>query len=285
MPHTFRRRFLGLFAGLLTGSLLIPRPAASATAVLLALDWLPGTDPTRYLVSEKLDGVRAVWDGAVLRFRSGQVIAVPAWFLARLPATPLDGELWLARGQFDVLSGIVRKLQPVDDEWRRVSLRVFELPGAPGTFAQRYEQLQAVVRAANWPALQVVPQFRVDSETALKRSLTEVVQAGGEGLMLHLANAPYTTGRSAVLLKYKLLADAEAVVTGHVPGKGKYTGLLGALQVKTTDGHSFKLGTGFSDAQRRNPPAIGSTVTYAYRDKTPSGKPRFAAFLRVRDEV
>ncbi len=285
MTNTPRRRFLGLFAGLLAGGLWSPAVAQATTAVLLAQDWQPGTDPSRYLVSEKLDGVRAIWDGAVLRFRSGQTIAAPAWFLARLPATPLDGELWLARGRFDVLSGIVRKLQPVDDEWRQVSLHVFELPGAPGTFAQRYEQLQAVVRAANWPALQAVPQFTVASESALKIRLNQVVQAGGEGLMLHLADAPYTTGRSAVLLKYKPVSDAEAVVTGHVPGKGKYAGLVGALQVKTADGHSFKLGTGLSDAQRRNPPPVGSTVTYTYRDKTPGGKPRFAAFLRVRDGV
>lgn len=278
-----RRHVLTLFAGLVAGSFWLPGPARGATAVLLAQDWKPGTDPSRYLVSEKLDGVRAVWDGAVLRFRSGQTIAAPAWFLARLPATPLDGELWLARGQFDVLSGIVRKATPVDDEWRRVSLQVFELPGAPGSFAQRYEQLQAVVRTANWSALQAVPQFTVASESALKARLNQVLQSGGEGLVLHLAEAPYTTGRSPVLLKYKLVADAEAVVTGHVPGKGKYAGLVGALQVKTADGQSFKLGTGLSDAQRRNPPPIGSTVTYTYRDTTPGGKPRFAAFLRARD--
>ncbi len=271
---------------MLAASLCLPARARSeAPPVLLAQDWLPGTDPSPYLVSEKLDGVRALWDGSVLRFRSGQTIAAPAWFVAKLPTTPLDGELWLARGQFDVLSGIVRKAKPVDDEWRRVSYQVFELPGAPGSFAQRHERLQALVKSVNWPALQLVVQFTVDSNKALKARLDQVVQAGGEGLVLHRADAPYTTGRSAVLLKYKPVSDAEAVVTGHVPGKGKYAGQLGALQVKTADGHSFKLGTGLSDAQRRNPPPIGSTVTYTYRDKTPSGKPRFAAFLRVRDGV
>jgi DNA ligase-1 len=101
--------------------------------------------------------------------------------------------------------------------------------------------------------------------------------------MLHRANAQYTPGRGGALLKLKPLADAEATVIAHVPGQGKYTGQLGALQVKTAEGISFKLGTGFSDAQRANPPAVGSVVTYTYRDKTPSGKPRFAAFLRARD--
>jgi DNA ligase-1 len=111
------------------------------------------------------------------------------------------------------------------------------------------------------------------------------VQSGGEGLMLHLASAPYITGRSDVLLKLKATLDAEAIVLSHVAGKGKYAGMMGALWLQTPTGIRFKLGTGFSDAQRRNPPAIGSAVTYLYRDTTPTGKPRFASFLRVADSL
>jgi DNA ligase 1 len=278
-----RRRFLGFGLGALTA---MAAPLAwsrqGPLAILLAQDWQPGTNPSRYLVSEKLDGVRAVWDGQALRFRSGLPIAAPAWFVAKLPGTPLDGELWLARGQFDALSGMVRKAKPVNSEWQQVRYQVFELPGAPGTFTQRSARLREVVQAANWPSLQAVQQFTVADEKALNARLDEVVKSGGEGLVLHLADAPYTTGRSAVLLKYKPVADAEAVVIGHLPGKGKYAGQLGALQVQTADGQRFKLGTGFSDEQRQNPPPVGSSVTYTYRDKTPSGKPRFAAFLRVQ---
>jgi DNA ligase 1 len=100
--------------------------------------------------------------------------------------------------------------------------------------------------------------------------------------MLHRADAPVTQGRSAALLKLKTVSDAEGIVTAHIPGKGKFAGMLGALQIKTEDGHIVKIGTGFSDEQRKTPPAIGSTITYTYRDKTPSSKPRFAAFLRER---
>jgi DNA ligase 1 len=257
--------------------------AKTSFPVLLAQSAPAGIDPTPYLVSEKLDGVRALWDGTALRFRSGRPIAAPEWFTSQLPRTPLDGELWLARGQFDALSGTVRKAQPVDAEWKRVKYMVFELPQGRGTFAQRAAQLQAIVRTAAWPALQAVEQFELASPAALHDKLKSTTQAGGEGLMLHLASASVTTGRSDVLLKLKAVQDAEAVVVGHVAGKGKYAGQLGALQVKAANGQRFKLGTGLSDAQRQQPPAIGSTVTYTYRDTTPSGKPRFAAFLRVRD--
>jgi DNA ligase 1 len=251
--------------------------------VLLAQTAPAGLDPTPYLVSEKLDGVRALWDGAALRFRSGRTIAAPDWFTRQLPRTPLDGELWLARGQFDTLSGTVRKAQPVDSEWQLVKYMVFELPQGRGTFAQRAAQLQSIVHTAAWPALQAVEQLAITSPTALQDKLKSITQAGGEGLILHLASASVATGRSEVLLKLKAVQDAEAVVVGHVAGKGKYAGMLGALQVKAANGQRFKLGTGLSDAQRQQPPAIGSTVTYTYRDTTPSGKPRFAAFLRVRD--
>jgi DNA ligase 1 len=281
-----RRLFHTALLGLLSHWIGAPSAQAKPSPeVLLARNAPVGIDPTGYLVSEKLDGVRALWDGSVLRFRSGRTVAAPAWFVAKLPRSALDGELWMGRGSFDALSGTVRKAQPVDAEWQQVRYMVFELPAASGagseTFAQRAVQLQSTVQATAWPQLQAVEQLRVANHAALQNKLKSITTAGGEGLVLHLASAPISAGRSDALLKLKPVQDAEAVVTGHVPGKGKYAGMLGALQVKTAQGHSFKLGTGLSDAQRQDPPAIGSSVTYTYRDLTPSGKPRFASFLRV----
>ena len=264
-------------------SLLAPFSSfAESKGVLLAQDYKVGIDPSLYLISEKLDGVRALWDGKALRFRSGQAISAPAWFVAKLPATPLDGELWLARGKFDELSGMVRKLQPVDSEWRQVKYMVFELHAGDGTFEKRSKQLQALAKQTNWPQLQWIEQFKLPDEKALHARFVQITSQGGEGLMLHKLDAPITTGRSDVLLKLKPVSDAEGIVTAHIPGKGKFAGMLGALQIKTEDGHSVKIGTGFSDEQRKNPPPVGSTITYSYRDITPNGKPRFAAFLRMR---
>ncbi len=240
-------------------------------------------DPAPYLISEKYDGVRALWDGKTLRSRAGNVIAAPAWFIAKLPSRPLDGELWAARGQFEKLSGAVRKMTPQDDEWRQIKYMVFELPDAPGTFAERYEQIKQIVAQANFPQLVAVEQFRLPDNAALRRKLEEIVRAGGEGLMLHRADAPYVTGRNDALLKLKPLEDAEATVIGYVPGKGKYTGKMGALQVETADGKRFNIGTGFTDAVRANPPAIGTVITFTYRGLTKNGLPRFASYLRIRE--
>lgn len=252
---------------------------ALALEPLLAKNAPAGVDPVPYLVSEKLDGVRALWDGQALRFRSGRAVTAPGWFLAALPKTPLDGELWMGRRRFDELSGAVRRTEPVDTEWRRISYRVFELPAGEGPFEQRADRLKALASDFVVP----VEQQRFRSNAELRAKLKQVVDAGGEGLMLHRADAPVASGRGDLLLKLKPQADAEAVVVGHEPGKGRLAGQLGALELKTPEGVRFKLGTGFSDAQRRNPPPVGATVTYRYRDVTPSGKPRFASFLRVAE--
>jgi DNA ligase 1 len=280
-----RRWFPARLLALLGSCAYAPQLLAKATpGVLLARNAPAGIDPRGYLVSEKLDGVRALWDGNTLRFRSGRAIAAPTWFTAKLPATALDGELWLGRGQFDALSGMVRKALPVDAEWQQVKYMLFELPQGAGTFAQRAAQLQTIVRTAAWPALQALEQFTLVGPADLQAKLQSTVQAGGEGLMLHLASAPVVSGRSDVLLKLKPVQDDEAVVVAHIAGQGKYAGMLGALEVKTANGLRFRLGTGLTDTQRQQPPAIGSTVTYTYRSLTSNGKPRFTSFLRVHEK-
>lgn len=278
------RVFFFVATCLLSGFTTPPAQASEAAPPLLLAEVLRGeVDVTRYWVSEKLDGARAVWDGRSLRFRSGRAVHAPAWFIAGLPPEPLDGELWIARGRFDALSGIVRRQVPRDADWRQIRYMVFEQPDGAGTFTERIERLRGVVARADVPWLQLVEQFRVADRQALQARLAEVVAGGGEGLMLHRDDAPYLTGRSDALLKLKPLFDAEARVVGHLPGKGRLSGMLGALQVETPAGLRFELGTGLSDAERRNPPPLGALVTYQYRALTPDGVPRFASYLRRRE--
>ena len=275
-----------LRALLLSVALLAPGVSFSANppSILLANVYRNQADVAQYLVSEKLDGVRAIWDGQTLRFRSGKEIHAPRWFVDGLPKQSLDGELWLGRGSFERLSGIVRRELSDDAEWRQVRYMVFELPGAAGTFRERAGQIKQVVRQANVPWLQEIQQFPAVDRNSLQKQLNEIVKAGGEGLMLHRADATYETGRSDTLLKMKPFDDAEAVVVGYLPGKGKYLGKMGALRVRSPEGREFALGTGFTDDQRKNPPQIGATVTYRYRDVTKNGLPRFASFLRIHNE-
>lgn len=261
-------------------------PAADAPPVQLAETYHLGEplDLSAYLVSEKYDGIRAWWDGRQLLTRSGQVIASPPWFTTHLPSTALEGELWAGRGQFEAASGTVRKKIPDDAQWRKLRYMVFDLPRHPGRFAERLEALQAAVSAAGDPWLQAAPQTPIATMAELRQRFDAIVGAGGEGLMLHRRDSLYAAGRGRDLLKLKPYDDAEAVVVEHVPGKGKYQGLLGSLRVQRPDGMRFAIGSGLSDEQRRHPPAVGSTITYAYTGTTADGVPRFARFLRIRSE-
>ena len=271
---------------LLLLSLLLPRPslaeATSPPRSMLATNYRSGLNIADYWVSEKLDGVRGRWDGKRLVTRTGQPIVPPAWFTASWPKMPMDGELWIGRGRFDEVSGIVRAGRTDDPAWRRVRFMVFDLPEQGGTFETRVLRMRGLLSRTAIAWLQPVPQFRVTDAIALKARLEQVVAGGGEGLMLQRRSALYRVGRSEDLIKYKLYEDAEALVVAYTPGKGKYAGMLGALVVQGQDGRRFGLGSGLTDAQRANPPPIGSVVTYRYNGLTAKGLPRFARFQRIR---
>ena len=276
-----KRRLL-LLGCLLAGA---QRAFADAPALLLAGRYRPGIDLRDWWVSEKYDGVRAHWDGRQLRTRGGERIAAPPWFTAGWPALPMDGELWAGRGRFEHAQSAAAREQPDDAQWRALRYMVFDLPAHPGSFDERLAALRAAVSALDHTWVQAVPQRKVAGDAELQALLREVVRGGGEGLMLHRGASLYRAGRGEDLLKLKTHDDAEARVIAHLPGKGKHAGRLGALMVETPEGRRFALGTGFTDAQRADPPPVGSWVSYRFRGlHEGSGLPRFASFLRVRSD-
>jgi DNA ligase-1 len=257
---------------------------AQAPALTLANRYHPGVDLGAYWVSEKLDGVRGYWDGQQLLSRGGHPIHAPAWFTHGWPAEPADGELWAGRRGFQQAVSTVRQQTPDDAAWRQIRFMVFDLPAHPGDFTQRIAAYRLWVKQRQQPWVQAVEQTRAPGHVALMRQLLELDQAGGEGLMLHRGDALYRAERSDNLLKLKRHDDAEAQVIGHTAGRGKYTGITGALRVRSADGREFHIGSGLSNALRRDPPAVGTWITYRYRGFNDSGLPRFATWLRVRTD-
>ena len=278
-----KRRALLCALGLLP---LLPARGAPAAApeLMLAKVYRGDISLADYWVSEKYDGVRGYWDGAQLITRGGRRVATPDWFTAGWPRVPLDGELWAGRGRFEQAQSTVAREAPDDTAWRAMRYMVFDLPAHPGTFDERRAALDVLIGALGIAWVQAVPQRKLADRAALLALMKQTLKAGGEGLMLHRGASLYRGVRSDDLLKLKPYEDAEAIVLAHLPGKGKHAGMLGALVVQTPAGQRFKLGTGFSDAQRQDPPPIGSTVTYRYVALNASGVPRHARFLRLRRE-
>ncbi|MHC4401868.1 MAG: DNA ligase [Planctomycetota bacterium] len=267
------------------GGELPPKPAKGKTAtagppLLLAQPWDNAADLTDWWLSEKLDGVRAYWDGRQFLSRQGNPYHAPDWFTKGLPEVPLDGELWIDRRKFQRTVSIVRR-QDKSDHWKEVRLLVFDAPEAEGDFESRLEFLADCLHPKKLPYAALHEHTRCKGLKHLQEELGRVEALGGEGLMLRQPGSIYEVGRSATLLKVKTFHDAEAVVMDHQGGKGKHKGKLGALIVQMEDGTEFSVGTGFSDAERAAPPAVGNVITFRYQELSDGGVPRFPSFVRV----
>ena len=245
--------------------------------LLLAHQW-DERDPSGWWMSEKLDGVRAYWDGEKFISRGGNVYHAPSWFTADLPPVALDGELWIDRKAFEETVSIVRG-HDSGDRWRKVCYVVFDAPSASGDFEERTEYLRGIFAAGKRFARRL-GQYVCRGFDHLAAELARVESLGGEGVMLRAPGSVYEPRRSETLLKVKTFRDAEAVVVGHKSGKGRNAERLGALIVKMPCGNRFSVGGGLSDADRQTPPPIGSVITYKYQELTKGGVPRFASFLR-----
>ncbi len=255
----------------------------TAPPVLLAHKWENDTDLTGWWMSEKLDGVRAYWDGQAFVSRLGNVYQAPTWFTEGLPDHPLDGELWVGRKLFQDTISIVRRFDKSDD-WKKVSYVLFDAPAMDEPFEKRMEFLGGRFAKGNHPHAWTLEQQLCRGVDHLKEELARVEALGGEGLMMRQPTSRYVAGRSATLLKIKSFFDAEARVLGHAKGAGRHKGRLGALEVELPDGTLFSVGTGFSDAEREEPPAIGSIITFRYQELSKDGVPRFPSYVCVRED-
>jgi DNA ligase-1 len=255
---------------------------AAAPAVLLAESWDNALDPTGWWLSEKLDGVRAYWDGERFWSRNGKLYHAPEWFAAGLPTTALDGELWIGRKQFQKTTSVVRR-QDRSDHWQAVRYVVFDAPRLEKPFEARQEFVRECLASAQAAYALTLEQQRCHGIDHLRAELARLEALGAEGLMMRKPGSRYEGGRSATLLKVKSFHDAEARVLEHVEGAGKHKGRLGALFVELPTGTRFSVGTGFSDAERNDPPPVGSTITFRYQELSDGGVPRFPSFVGVRE--
>lgn len=229
-------------------------------------------------MSEKLDGIRAYWDGTQLLSRGGKTIHAPAWFTKDYPTFELDGELWTKRNDFENISSVVKDKTPNEKEWEQVKHYIFEAPNAKGHLQERLEKVKPFLS----PTLKLLKQIPVKDKIHLEKYLKDIEKKKGEGVVVRDPKAPYINKRTAKALKVKTFHDAECEVLGYTKGKGKYKDAIGAIKCQLPNGTQFKIGSGLSDKERHAPPKVGETVTFRYHTLTKYGKPRFPVFLRLR---
>lgn len=253
--------------------------------LLLASTWDDSIDPSGWWMSEKLDGVRALWDGKRFVSRQGNPFLAPDWFCEELPNAVLDGELWIGRREFQQTVSVVRS-RDRNDGWKKVRFVVFDAPARNEAWEKRMSFLEQLLpgRSQKDALATTLEHVRCEGMPHLQKQLKKIEKAGGEGLMLREPGSAYEAGRSSTLLKVKRFLDAEATVVEHQPGRGKFRGLMGALVVELSDGTQFSVGTGFSDVERSNPPPVGSVITFQYQELSKTGVPRFPSFVRIAEE-
>lgn len=265
-----------------------------------------------FLVSEKLDGVRAIWNGKELKTRNGNIINAPKCFTNNFPNFSLDGELWSKRNDFSNISSIVKKLDSACESWKEIKYYVFDVPPKDNQncnnlenklcfLEHRLQILQDYLKNKN-TTIRIIKQEKLDSIKSLESKLQQITRQNGEGLVIRKNFAPYESGRSNNAFKLKMTQDSECKVKGYTKGKGKFEGKMGAIictqslesfnpiihPLMTKDNKKemieFKIGSGFNDKMRENPPKIDSIITYKFQGFSKNGLPKFPVFLRIYEK-
>ncbi|WP_369177294.1 DNA ligase [Candidatus Thiodubiliella endoseptemdiera] len=241
-------------------------------------------DVVGWVMSEKLDGIRGFWDGEKLISRGGVILNPPKSWTANFPNFAIDGELWTKRADFEGVSSIVRRKKP-DSRWQKVSFNIFEVPNQKGGILQRLKVLQDYLQQHPSKTIRIIQQIPVKSKQQLNDFLNEIISKKGEGIVVRNPKTLYQTGRLSSALKIKKYQDEECTVLEILSGKGKYSNKMGALKCQTKTGKILKIGSGFTDQQRQNPPIIGSEITFKYYGLTNNKKYKHPVFLKIKPKL
>lgn len=251
------------------------------TSPMLASIYDGSQDIFNWYMSEKLDGIRCIWNGKTLRSRYGNRFYPPDYFTEKFPEDAvLDGELFLDRKSFSETASIVKRKEP-HDGWKKIKYIIFDGPELRGDFKTRLKTLETIIKNCKSPYLELLYQEVCENKEQLDAKMKEILARGGEGVMLKDPSSRYEYKRSKKLLKVKEFQDAEATVIEILKGTGRLSHLMGSLLVRNKDGVEFKIGTGFTDQERAKPPKVGTVVTYRYFELSKDNVPRFPSFLRV----
>ena len=231
-------------------------------------------------MSEKLDGIRGIWDGKNLYTKKGNKIYAPKKWLKDFPSFALDGELWLDYHSLEKTASVVLDKKPNVKQWSAINYYIFDVPKICDSCSllERLEKLQVYLKQNPNQRIKIIPQFFIKNEKNLEEYFEKIVKKGGEGLILRNNLNPN------IAYKYKPYDESKCEVVGYVEGKGKNKGKMGSILCKgMIEGREkvIKIGSGFMQKERENPPKLQSIIAYKHNGYTKNGLPKFPVFLKL----
>lgn len=253
---------------------------AFASNVMLLKEFKGDENISGWVMSEKLDGVRGFWDGKKLKSRSGKYFNPPKFWTKNFPNFAIDGELYTKRGDFENIVSIVKDKTP-SKEWDKITLYVFDVPFASGGLLKRLEVLKNYLKTHDVKNIKIIKQIPIKNKSEIYKFLDEVSAGGGEGIVVRDESAKYVFKRSSKILKLKKFHDSECKILKFYQNKNAIASFL-CQDIKNKV--NFKIGSGFNQNEVKNL-KIGNIITYKFQNLTKNKKPRFAIFMRVKQEI
>lgn len=259
-----------------------------ANAAMLLKNY-DGRDISGWVMSQKYDGVRAIWDGKKLKSRQGKEFCAPQSFISQLPPFSIDGELFAGRGSFEKAASITARC---DEDWGELTYLIFDAPEAKGDLPTRLAPLKDFLAKNQGSQIKIIEQIKIKSTKEAFAYLDKITADGGEGIVVRDPKAPYKDGRQSSIMKLKKFYDAECEVLSIKPRKDDNS-VVGSVECRDMAGkNTFKIGSGFGSlkickttALKENCLKTGDIITYKYQNLTKNAKPRFGVFLRKRTDL
>lgn len=246
-------------------------------------------------VSEKLNGIRAIWNPQAGAFQTRHGKFWRPWMTSKIwngltpPKLPLDGEFYVRGKSLQYLTRAA-SVNLIDDPGLPLEYHVYDCITDCESTEKRLKRLELLMPTlVNNIVLNLQHEF-VDTAERLEQVTAQYRAAGGEGLVSRTMGSVYARNcRSPFMQKLKFMESQEVTVIGFHEGKGKFAGTLGAMTVRNKDGLVFRCGGGtMTNTDRDNvwhcqEDCSGKQITIEYPYLSEDGVPLQAGFVAWRD--
>lgn len=136
--------------------------------------------------------------------------------------------------------------------WDLVTVKEFYAGRSSLIYRGRWEQLKSITAKNTIPNVEHIETTWVTSLEEAYKIYSEYTANGLEGAVIKTEDFIWKDGTSKDCVKMKVEFEIDLEITGVVEGSGKATGMMGALQLKSScDKLVTDVGTGFCDSARK----------------------------------